>query len=209
MTPPRPQQSGAADRETKRRLSGAERSAELLKSAARLIVRQGHLPLSLEALGRDAGVSKALIYVYFPTQSDIANQLLREQLSFLERAEVLAALADSDFERGAQDFALHYLGLIAREGPLLHILLADAYLRGQLADDVRLRRDRLARHVAKRLRAELALGAADSVALVNLLAAIPEQAGRMAFNGALVLADAQDLCSQILASSLRSLRVQR
>ena len=65
------------------RLSRAAREQQIMEGAAALAVEQGCLPLPLETLGQRVGVSKALVYAYFPTQQDLANMVgsCRETIS--------------------------------------------------------------------------------------------------------------------------------
>jgi TetR/AcrR family transcriptional regulator, fatty acid biosynthesis regulator len=66
-----------------RRLSPEARRAHILDVAARLIVEEGVSAVSMERLGRDAGISKALCYAYFENRTELLSQLLvREYPAF-------------------------------------------------------------------------------------------------------------------------------
>src|SRR5262245_12903715 len=119
---------GEISRAEGRRLSGGERREEILAAAGRVLADQGFLPLTFEAVAREAGVSKALIYAYFPTQGALCNGLLERALTPL--AARIAGLT-GDFEAVAVEAGLAYFDQIALEGSVLHLLLTDAYLDGQ------------------------------------------------------------------------------
>ncbi len=77
------------------------RRAEILKAAAALVEREGLEKTGLNAIAREAGISKANIYRYFESREAILLHLAledyREWASAVER--VLAPLAASDDER--------------------------------------------------------------------------------------------------------------
>lgn len=73
-----------------------DRVAEILAAACRVIGRQGAHGLRMEAVAREAGVSKALVHYYFATRRDLiraaflysedrANATLEAELALLER----------------------------------------------------------------------------------------------------------------------------
>ena len=78
--------AGAAKQ--RRRLSPQVRREQIMDAAVELIVRQGYLRLSIEALAQAASSSKALIYTYFATQYDLFNTLLQREITGLATAGV-------------------------------------------------------------------------------------------------------------------------
>jgi AcrR family transcriptional regulator len=75
---------------TKRRLSTDERREQLLASGARLLATRPYDEVSIEEIARAAGVSKGLLYHYFPTKKDFL-------IAALERGQdELAALTAPD-----------------------------------------------------------------------------------------------------------------
>lgn len=187
------------------RLSGVERCAEILTAAARLAVTQGYFPLPLEALGREVGVSKSLIYVYFPTQQDLVNRLAEAHLSALVGAGWLSDRGRESEYRAAMSAARKYFDHVANSGPLLHILFADGFAAHALSRSVKGRRDRMILPLARVIRKQLHMPPAESVTLVNLLLVIVEQAGRQVFAKELEREAAWGLCEDILTASIESL----
>jgi AcrR family transcriptional regulator len=75
---------------TKRRLSTDARREQLLSSGARLLDTRPYDEVSIEEIARAAGVSKGLLYHYFPTKKDFL-------IAALERGQdELAALTAPD-----------------------------------------------------------------------------------------------------------------
>lgn len=49
------------------RLAPEARAGQILDVAACLLMQEGFTEVSMERLGREAGISKALVYIYFRT----------------------------------------------------------------------------------------------------------------------------------------------
>lgn len=195
----------APRRQTRSRLQPEARKAQILDAAAALVARQGLLPLQLDALGREIGVSKALIYSYFPTQYDLLNAILRRHLEAFaaDLATVRATSAPADL---LINTSCVYLGHVAAHGPLLHVLLTDLYMAGKIDPDLVAAAMRIFRCLARCLRLEAGLPADESVAALNLLMAIPEEAGAQVHGGRLDLATGRELCLELMAGGIEYLR---
>ncbi len=72
------------------RLQVDERRRQLLEFGAELFTRHAFDELSMAAIAREAGVSKALLYHYFPSKADFFEATLRQA------AEELAARTEPD-----------------------------------------------------------------------------------------------------------------
>ena len=82
------------------RLDVDERRRQLLDLGARLFTERAYDELSMAAIAREAGVSKALLFHYFPSKSDYFTAVL------LEKAQEMAALTEgvTDVESGLDAF---------------------------------------------------------------------------------------------------------
>lgn len=190
----------------RQRLSAEVRRRQILDAASALVLSQGHLPLPLEALAQRVGVSKALIYEYFPTQADLFNALLGEEEAAIEAAGLSGAVAVHDLMAAAQACADLYLRHVAERGPVAHFILRDTYMGGRLAPEVGRVRDRFLRSFGRRARRELALPANEALATVLLVQAIPEEMGRLVWQGDMPLDRGRELTEQLVASSIAALR---
>jgi AcrR family transcriptional regulator len=190
----------------RQRLSAEVRRRQILDAAAALVLEQGHLPLSLERLAGRVGISKGLIYEYFPIQPDLFNALLVEEQAAL-RAE---GMPDTAEDVGGRSAAHHcadvYLRHIASAGPLAHFILRDAYMAGHVDPAAVRLRDRLIRGFARRARLELRLPTPEAIAAVLLVLAIPEEMGRLVWQGEIPLETARQLLAQLVTSSVTALR---
>ena len=197
---------GRAAAARSRRLAPELRRAQIMDTAARMVVEQGYLPLPIEQLARAAGASKALVYTYFPTQYALFNALLEREFNSLILAGFETASRIGDLDQAAQLCAIMYYEHVARSGPLLHILMTDLYMKDRM-DAGLLRQCEL---VKQRLMAlatpAMPLSEAEIAASLEMITAIPEEAGRLVFHGELDPTTARQICNGLIASSLSALR---
>lgn len=107
----------------RKRLNPQVRRDLILDEAARIVVEEGVSGVSMERLGREAGISKALVYNYFPSRQALLSELLlREYRRFQAHAREAKA--------GVQDFAAlvrsttrAYLQHVAERGVLIQRLM--------------------------------------------------------------------------------------
>lgn len=188
------------------RLSAEVRRDQLIQAASRLVLKQGYLPLPLERLASEAGVSKALIYGFFPDQHDLFNAVLAQRFGALRAAGLEAASQVNTLERAALACAEIYLRHVAQDGPIAHIVLRDLYMARRLRPDLAAFRDRVARRLARLARTELKLPPEEAVAVLNLVTTIPEETGRLVWQGDLDLDGGLALGERLVRSSLVALR---
>ncbi|MEW5686564.1 MAG: helix-turn-helix domain-containing protein [Pseudomonadota bacterium] len=186
-------------------MSAEVRRRQIMDAAAALVLAQGYLPLSLEKLAGQVGVSKGLIYEYFPTQADLFASLVGDEMGVLADAGIEAA-AEGDLVAAAQGAADLYLQHIAARGPVAHFVLRDSYMKGRVMRTEVAVRDRLFRRFARAARRELRLPPAEATAAVVLVLAIPEEMGRLVWQGDMPLARGRELVSQLVASAIAALR---
>ena len=189
----------------RRRLSPLVRREQIMDAAVELIVRQGYLPLSIEALAQAASSSKALIYTYFATQYDLFNRLLQREIEALASAGVETAAQVSELEPAAVLCGMLYFEYVAQRGPLLHILMTDLYMAEHFDPEA----TRIGRAILRRLvrlaRNTLKLSEKQILAAIEMIAAIPEEAGSLAYHGELDSATARQICHSLMLSSVRAL----
>ena len=163
------------------RLSRSARAQKIADGAALMAAEQGCLPLPPEALSRRVGVSKALVYAHFPTQQSLANHLLRIHLSPIA-AQLNQILDDAPTDL-AERCIEAYFEHAAAHGPVLHILLGDPFMVGNLERDVQILYGQVMRRLAGVLRARIGLSRIDALPALHILAALPEEAGALVFAG--------------------------
>lgn len=160
----------------------------------------------MERLATEAGVSKALVYSYFATPHDLFNAVLEREMTALLQGGLATAARVADLDQAAVLCAMFYFEYVCRSGPLLQILLSDRYLAGRRAPRALQMRSALCRRLTRLASATLPLSRRDILAALEMLIAIPEEAGRLVFHREIDAAVARQTCQSLMVSSLRALR---
>jgi AcrR family transcriptional regulator len=190
----------------RRRLSPQVRREQIMDAAVELIVRQGYLPLSIEALAQAASSSKALIYTYFATQYDLFNRLMEREIGALATSGVETAAQVRELEPAAVLCGMLYFEYVAQRGPLLHILMTDLYMAEHIDPEATHIGRVILRRLVRLARSTLKLSEKQILAAIEMIAAIPEEAGSLAYHKELDSATARQLCHALMLSSVRALR---
>lgn len=177
-----------------------------MESAAAMVVQQGYLPLPIEQLASNSGVSKALFYTYFKDQYALFNGLLERELNDLLAGGLDLASQVKDIDQAAVLCGTLYFEHVARCGPLLHILMADRYMAGHIERRILQLRNTVLLRLAQNSRPVLNLSKAEMLAATEMMIAIPEEAGRLAFTQELDVNVGRQLCRTLIASSMQALR---
>jgi AcrR family transcriptional regulator len=188
------------------RLSAEARRAQIVEAAARLAVEQGYLPLPPERLAEAVGASKALIYGYFPDQHDLFNAVLAREFAGLDAAGLDTTSAAPTLDLAALGCAELYFGHVCAHGPVVHVVLRDPYMARRLDPKLAAIRDRIARRLVRLIRRELALPPREAVAALTLATTIPEDAGRLAWQGDLAPDAGLELCRRLTSAAVAALR---
>lgn len=170
------------------------------------MVDQGYLPLPPERLAEAVGASKALIYGYFPDQHDLFNAVLADEFAALADAGLEAASQGGSLEQAALACAELYFRHVCVRGPVVHVILRDVYMVGRVDPLVAAARDRIVRRLARQVRRELNLPPGETVGAISLATTIPEDAGRLVWQGELSPEAGLELCRRLTGAALAALR---
>lgn len=195
MTPP-----------TKRtRLEPAARRAQILDRAAELVLAEGAGGVAMERVALAAGVSKGLIYNYFPDRMALLAALLgREQRDLNERG-MAQALAAADFPDLIRRTTGLYLQQTKERGALIAALLADPVLERRMEEEGRAEREATFRFFVRATRRAYGLSLPTAIAAVDLLWAVTNQAGRQVGQGLLEPETATEMCVRLFVGGLSEL----
>jgi TetR/AcrR family transcriptional regulator, fatty acid biosynthesis regulator len=105
-----------------RRLNPEARRTHILDVAARLVVDEGVSAISMERLGREAGISKALCYAYFENRTQLLSQLLvREYPAF--RGDPMEVKPGESFEALIRRTTTYFIDRFVDNGVLIQRLM--------------------------------------------------------------------------------------
>lgn len=110
---------------TRRRFSPEKRRSLILDHTADLVAREGVATLSIERIGKEAGISKSLVYNYFPNLTDLLRELFKREMRRLRRLQAEAAANAGTFEDLVRSVTHEYLKYIDERGLIIERLQSE------------------------------------------------------------------------------------
>jgi TetR/AcrR family transcriptional regulator, fatty acid biosynthesis regulator len=189
----------------RRRLAPEVRSALILDCAAKLIVDNGLTEITMERIGADAGVSKALIYNYFPNLTELLRALLEREIEALQERSVSEVQAAKGFEDLIRRTTRMYIQYVAERGPLLKRLWNEAAVARSVAEVSRARHEQTQKYFAKVVRKEMGLPLEIAAAAVEMQLAMTETAAQNLSATHNDVDLATDICVRLMLGGLKEL----
>nr|WP_295777104.1 TetR/AcrR family transcriptional regulator [Rhodoferax sp.] len=162
----------------RQRLAPEARAGQILDFAAKLIQEEGFTEVSMERLGREVGVSKALVYNYFPNQNDLLTALLEREINVLNERQIAQVRQAKDFRDLLLRTTRTYVEQVRERGPLLQRLWAEAAVARSVADTYLETRDATKNYFARRVAKEYSLPNAVALTAVDMQMALTEAAAQ-------------------------------
>lgn len=130
----------ARSRRTRTRLSLPARREQIVETAAGLIAEEGVAAATMKRIARELGISEALGYTYFASQTDLLTFIARREQA--EMAQMQSSEQDkyTDYLDRVRASMVGYLDYVAKRGALLQTLLGSADVREALRQEHRSRR---------------------------------------------------------------------
>ncbi len=116
---------GSVATATRKRLSPEARRALILDCTADIVARDGVATLSMESIGKEAGISKSLVYAYFPNLTALLRELYQREMRRLRRRQAEVAQSPASFEELVRSVTHAYLQYIDERGLIIERLQAE------------------------------------------------------------------------------------
>jgi AcrR family transcriptional regulator len=187
------------------RLAPEVRREQILDQAAHLILAEGLYAVSMERLARDIGISKGLVYNYFPTRDALLTALLNREQAELRDRGMASALEAESFEDLIRQTTRLYLEQTRDRGALIAALLSDPSVALLMEAENRADRERTVRYFVRAARREYGLPLPVAISAVEMVSAITDQAGRLVADGQLDVEAATGMCVALITGGLQSL----
>ncbi len=133
------------------RLAPQERSQLILDVAAQIVIAEGVSGVNMDRIGRDAGISKALVYNYFPNRNDLLRVLLLREVRLYNDQQRAAAEATRDIDALIRVTTRTYLDHIADKGVLIERLMSEPTIAQGMGEMERAGRAQTVEYLAARL----------------------------------------------------------
>ncbi len=114
----------------RRRLSPEKRKSLILDHTADIIAREGVSALSMDGIGKEAGISKSLVYTYFDNLTVLLRMLLKRELTRLRKLQQQEAEAAETFEELVRGVTHQYLKYIEERGLIIERLQTEPSVAG-------------------------------------------------------------------------------
>lgn len=109
----------------RRRLDPETRRSLILDHTADIVSREGVAQLSVERIGKEAGISKSLVYAYFPNLTELLRELYQREMRQFRRLQAKAAESATTFDQLVRSITHVYLTYMFERGPLIERLQAE------------------------------------------------------------------------------------
>lgn len=194
-----------ADIAARTRLDPEARKLQIRETAESMLLDIGCLPLAQEELAGQAGISKALIYRYFPTQEELFNEVLEARLVRLNSA----LPKNPKGVPGIVEATRIYFEDIHADGPTVRYILRDPFIRDKLDKRCLEELRKIRTPLIAEIRRATALPEVEARAMFNMIAAVPEEAATRARAGDLSVALAAELCEVIVSAAISGVRSKK
>jgi AcrR family transcriptional regulator len=162
---------------TRVRLSPEKREQEILKYAASIVAEEGVFAVSIERIGNALDISKSTVYSYFPSISDLLQELFRREMTSL-RAAQYSAIKDADtIEQLVRGVTHAYLEYIEEKGLLISRLQADPSL-SSVGGPTQFGRDVAVKYLADIVSSTFDIPMSLALPAVDISFGLPEAAGQ-------------------------------
>jgi TetR/AcrR family transcriptional regulator, fatty acid biosynthesis regulator len=189
----------------RQRLAPEERASQILDCAARLILAEGFTEVSMERLGREAGISKALIYNYFPNRNDLLRALLEREIDAMRVRQLGEVRVAEDFRDLVRRTTRNYVAHVKERGALLQRLWAEPAVARSVADKHVTGRDEAMRYFAKQVSQRYGLPKDVALSAVDMQMAMTEAAAQHLSHSHDDVDFATDICVTLLLGGLDAL----
>lgn len=163
-------------KKTRTRLNPETRKSMILDHAATFIAAEGVSALTMERLGKEAGISKSLVYAYYPSMTDLLQALLKREYALLRKQQTIAADSAETFEQLVRRITRSYLAYIEDRGLLLERLMAEPSVAA-LGDPTKFKRSTAVDHIAKIVADTFDIDIEIAIPVVDISFGMPAAAG--------------------------------
>lgn len=187
------------------RLAPQERQSLILDRTADIIAREGVSALSMDRIGRESGVSKSLVYAYFPGMTDLLRQLLQREWRRLRRLQAEAADRAETMEGLVRAVTHVYLKYIDERGMLIERLQAEPSVSA-IHDPTEFGRDSAVGYLAEIVAEHYGLPQDIAKAATDISFGLPAAAGAYLLQRRLSREVLEDLTVTMILGTLNELK---
>lgn len=186
------------------RKSADDRIVDLCRVADDVICRTRSAELSLQEVANELGISRALVYAYFPDRFRLLDAVLERHIDWLDAAGLARAAREGLLVERAVACARILLDHSVIHGQTVELVLREADVARQLDGSVQRYLRSVLRPLARRAMIELRMGPNEALALVELLSVIPLESGRRVASGTVDLETARAVTERLIRALIEA-----
>ena len=202
---PKPSASRSTAESKRTRLAPEVRKQLILDAAANLIDSEGMSSVSMERLGREAGVSKSLVYAYFPSLQELLQTLLRTEYKKLRHLQIAAAEQAGTFEDLVWKITGAYMNYMQERGLILERLAAEPSVAVE-GDPTEYNRDAAVNYLAEILHSNYGFEPEIAKAVVDISFGLPAAGGHYLIRHDLDRDTVEDITATMILGSIQAVR---
>lgn len=189
----------------RRRYSPEKRRALILDYTADIVAREGVASLSMERIGKEAGVSKSLVYNYFESLTELLRELLDREYRALRKLQSEAAEKAETFEDLVRGITHVYLKYIEERGLIIERLQAEPSV-SKLHDPTDYSRDVAVNYLADIVAKHFGLSVETARAATDISFGLPASAGEYLLRRNVSRQEIEDLTVSMIVGSFTMVR---
>jgi AcrR family transcriptional regulator len=194
-----------AAKRPRRRLSPDARRALIMDHTADIVAREGVAQLSVERIGREAGISKSLVYAYFPNLTALLRALYQREMKEFRRLQAEAANRAPTFEGMVRSITHVYLSYMDERGLLIERLQAEPSV-SEARDPTEYSRDRAVDFLTEIVVLHFDLPYDIARAATDISFGLPASAGAYLLRGAIDNKTLEDLTVAMIIGAVANLK---
>ncbi|AEE21746.1 TetR/AcrR family transcriptional regulator [Paraglaciecola chathamensis] len=192
-------------KKTRVRLSPERREHEILQYCAKIVAEQGVFAVSIEQIGKALDISKSTVYSYFPSLSDLLQELFRREMKSLRAAQQKAIQEASTIEQLVRGVTHAYLEYIDEKGLLISRLQSDPSL-SSVGGPTEYGREIAVNHIAEILAEMFDIPMSIAIPGVDISFGLPEAAGQCLHRKVTDKKTIEDLTVSMILSCIHAIK---
>jgi AcrR family transcriptional regulator len=192
-------------KKTRTRLSPKARKSMILDCAAKLVAGEGVSAVTMERLGSEAEISKALVYNYFPSVTLLLQTLLTREYRHLRRVQLKAAESAETLEQLVRRVTKVYLSYISDRGLIIERLSLEPSVANS-GDPNKYGRDPAVNYLAEILCDNFNIDMEVARATVDISYGMPTAAGQYLIHNDINLQTIEDITVAMILGSYQAIQ---
>ncbi len=195
-------------KQTTRRLDPEVRKHMILDKAAAVVTAEGISAVTMERVGREAGVSKPLVYAYFQNVTTLLQELLLRDQRRLWELQTIAVSEATDFDELIRLTTRTYLKHAEKNGMHIQRLMGEPSVAVVFQERERESRQRVVEFLAKEIAHSFNVSRDVAILATELSMGMTGAAGELISRGVVSRKKIEEIVICLFKGSVASLREQ-